>query len=570
MNKTKKVLLSFAIAVLLLALSAFAIFAVDEQSNDTDPTVEIKSFALNLGDAVHIKATAIGTDLPADAKLQLLVWSDPQDDYTINSPKAPDVVNAYGIDEKGRTVFYYTKVSAKEMADNFYFVACAVHNGEYIYSPVKKYSVLQYAYPKTVSSSTAPNLKLVLSTLLQYGGAAQLYFGYNTDRLASSTFYQLTVENGTLSDGLMRGYYQSTETETITANAAELGYGFVGWRNSSGSIVSTSPVYTVTNMSSDETYTAVYEEYERLEPSPAENFEFVSLADGNYGIKAASGVTLPSNLVIPAYYNGKPVTTIVDYGFASHPELRTVKFENNYSLTEIKLNAFSNSYNLLSFTLPASVTTIAESAFTNCYKLVEVYNLSALTVTAGSTANGNIAKYALDVHTFASAASNLTYTTNGLVYHTSSNTTIVAYFGTETAITLPTNINGNSYTVNTYAFYGDKATRKVVVTSGVTEIGDYAFMNATALRSVGMAADAKLSKIGKSAFSGCTDLGAIYISTKTTSIAENAFDNCSVLTIFTAYSSAPSTWSASWNPDNRPVEWNYQQSPTDTPIVPIP
>ena len=570
MKLTKRVLLSLAMAVLLIAMSAFAIFASEEQASEVEPSVAIKSFALNLGDAVHIKVTALGTDLPENTPLQILVWNAPQSEYTHNSAVAPDVVNPYGIDGNGRTVFYYTKVSAKEMADNFYFVACARYNGEYVYSPVQKYSVLQYAYPKTVSNSTATDLKLVLSTLLQYGGAAQVYFKYNTDRLASDTFYQLTVANGKLSDGQKKGLYLATDTETITADEPQLGYGFEGWQNSAGVIVSTSPVYTISNMSKDETYTAVYTEYERLEPTDLEYFEFVSLANGAYAVKAKAGVTLPADLVIPAYYNNKPVTVIDEFGFASHSEIRTVKFENNYSLTEIKLNAFSNCHNIVSFTIPATVRKVADSAFNNCYKLVEVYNLSTMSVSAGNSTVGGVAKQALVVHNSSAQKSNLTFAENGLVYYSSGTTSaVVAYFGSAAAVTLPSTINGNNFKINKYAFYANTTINKLVISNGVVEICDNAFMNATALRSIAVGNNAKLAKIGASAFKGCSDLAAIYIPNTVVEISANAFDNCAVLTIFTSYESAPSTWSASWNPDKCPVEWNYTPTATDTPIVPV-
>ena len=68
----------------------------------------------------------------------------------------------------------------------------------------------------------------------------------------------------------------------------------------------------------------------------------------------------------------------------------------------------------------------------------------------------------------------------------------------------------------------------VVVESGVTSIGNYAFQNCTGLTSVSL--PGSLMSIGSGAFGGCTGLTSITISDSVTSIGNYAFQNCTGLT----------------------------------------
>ena len=62
------------------------------------------------------------------------------------------------------------------------------------------------------------------------------------------------------------------------------------------------------------------------------------------------------NIVIPATYNGKPVTRIGKEAFWTCSEIETVTFESGSELSSIGSCAFQYCSNLLSITLPASLT----------------------------------------------------------------------------------------------------------------------------------------------------------------------------------------------------------------------
>lgn len=82
-------------------------------------------------------------------------------------------------------VFSYNGIAAKEMKDEIRAVVYAMKDGTIYCSQVDKYSVAKYAYNRVNSSSNAQMVELAVS-LLNYGAAAQTYFGYNVENLANS------------------------------------------------------------------------------------------------------------------------------------------------------------------------------------------------------------------------------------------------------------------------------------------------------------------------------------------------------------------------------------------------
>ena len=66
--------------------------------------------------------------------------------------------------------------------------------------------------------------------------------------------------------------------------------------------------------------------------------------------------------------------------------------------------------------------------------------------------------------------------------------------------------------------------KKVVIDADVTDIGNYAFYNCTALTDVTIAST--VTDIGNGAFKGCTSLTSIYIPSNVTRIGNAAFSNC--------------------------------------------
>ncbi len=86
--------------------------------------------------------------------------------------------------------FYYytlTGLTAVNMGD---VVTAQLHmekNGQAFVSNVDSYSIAQYAYSQLNKTTTSESLKALCADLLRYGAEAQIFKGYRTDALATST-----------------------------------------------------------------------------------------------------------------------------------------------------------------------------------------------------------------------------------------------------------------------------------------------------------------------------------------------------------------------------------------------
>ena len=173
---------------------------------------------------------------------------------------------------------------------------------------------------------------------------------------------------------------------------------------------------------------------------------------------------------------------------------------------------------------------IGSSAFSYCYKLVEVYNKSTLSITAGGTDHGEVALYALNVYT-QEGGSQLTDTSDGYrFFYDGSKGYLVGYHGTETALTLPasfTAYNGTlvkEYEIAERAFYNCAALKSVTIPESVTVIGDNAFTDCYGLTSI-IIPDS-VTGIGIAAFYSCENLTSVTIGSGVQSIDSSAFEHC--------------------------------------------
>ena len=193
-------------------------------------------------------------------------------------------------------------------------------------------------------------------------------------------------------------------------------------------------------------------------------------------------------------------------------------------VTSIGERAFTDCIGLTSVTIGSGVTSIGSWAFEGCYRLIEVFNKSSLTISSGSNNNGYVAYYAKNVYT-TEGGSKLATDENGYVIYTDGDEKIlVAYTGTETDITLPSDITQ----ILNYAFYNCSDLMSVTIPNSVTSIGNYAFYNCSSLTSVTIGNS--VTSIGSFAFSDCKRLTSITIPNGVTSIGDGAFSRCSGLT----------------------------------------
>ncbi len=199
-------------------------------------------------------------------------------------------------------------------------------------------------------------------------------------------------------------------------------------------------------------------------------------------------------------------------------------FENCISLMEIDLlnvekigeNAFVGCTDLIKIKVGSTLSEIGAGAFSGCTSLYEIYDLSALTFTAGSTDNGEIAKYAKNIFTDATAQSKMYRTDDGFVFYDG---VLIRYTDGDTA-TLPESYNGEMYTLSSDLF---NTLKNVTIPSSWTEIPDNFFK----YMPVVSVDPSNVRHIGAQAFYG-SNISSIDLSGVET-IGESAFESCSFM-----------------------------------------
>ena len=546
--KRKLLMLTLALACLLCL---FAIQAA-ATGNDT-PALSINYTNLSFKDSVYIKyAVAAENVTPEDVRL--LVFTEPQDDYTDESkatvlmPKYLDTVNG-----AEHIIFDYTNLSAKQMTDVVYARAMVTVGEETYYSNIKKFNILQYADAVIHNPSAKQALKNMLAGMLDYGALAQTYFDYQTNRPANGEWYEIQVKNGTLSDGFTSGMFLRNDQVTLTADPAPEAGMLPHWLNSAGEVVGREAILTVTALGS-ETYTMVYAD------SPLgvnEGLEFALNEDGNTYTLVGIGNCKDTEIYIPAEYNDKKVTAI---GFKALAELSGVtKIVVGENVTTIGARAFYACPDLVELTIPASVTSIGNQITYKSNNLTTVYYDSSFVPDSASS----FLKQASITHvvfngtyvpgTILSGATNIQKITVGKNVKSinSGNYDSAAFYGCTNLTEVVFEENSQLKSIGSYAFYnctslksvyitdlaawcaisfydyysnplrngadlyinGMKAT-DIVIPDGVTSIGDYVFYGCRSLTSIVI--PDSVTSIGSSVFHGCSSLASMIVASENT------------------------------------------------------
>lgn len=197
--------------------------------------------------------------------------------------------------------------------------------------------------------------------------------------------------------------------------------------------------------------------------------------------------------------------------------------------TQIAPKALQNCGFLTSITLPSSITEIGDLAFADCFRLVEIYNLSPLQITKGSYENGGIGRYALHIYSSADVPSKTWETADGYLFYGDGEICyLLGYMGNDTELTLPGDCNGKDYTIRESAFYLDSHISAITFSEGILQIENYAFAHCKGLTEI-IFPDSLVS-IGEYAFCECERLGAISFGNNLKAIGSCAFDECNRLT----------------------------------------
>lgn len=241
-----------------------------------------------------------------------------------------------------------------------------------------------------------------------------------------------------------------------------------------------------------------------LQPSGGMQFNFRLNHDGtSYTVFSAAEVDKKSvtEIVVPAEYEGLPVTGIAQEAFSSFTYVTSVMlpetietigdraFANCHSLLSIVFpdameslgaHAFAGCDSLISVTLGESFSLPPAEVFGDCEKLVEIYNRSDVELTIGDEDNGMVAYYAKNVYTDP-AESKLKEEGDFIFYDDGEERCLMAYTGDGAEVTLPE----GTYEIYTGALrYRNRVTSVTIPDGTVTSVGDEAFAYCDALGSI--------------------------------------------------------------------------------------
>jgi hypothetical protein len=305
-------------------------------------------------------------------------------------------------------------------------------------------------------------------------------------------------------------------------------------------------------------------------------------------------------VTIPSTIDGLPVTVI---GFSAFSLVDVQTGQNNLrltsvtipdSVTTVKNNAFSFSSSLGSVNLGNGVTTIENGAFAACDSLTSV-NLpsSATNITHPFDSCRSLATITVD-------PLNPAYSSAGGVLLDKGQTTVIEFPGGKwgsyaipdgitsiadgaftacnlTSVTIPhgvTNIGTDSFAyssalagvtipnsvtnIGSYAFLDCSRLASICIPDGVATIGNYTFGSCSLLTNITIAKN--ITSIGDAAFSGCSRLTGVYFKGNAPAVFNNAFQWDETATVY--YLPGTSGWGATFG--GRPaLLWNPQARTTD-------
>ncbi len=270
----------------------------------------------------------------------------------------------------------------------------------------------------------------------------------------------------------------------------------------------------------------------------------------NNGTITITGYTGPGGDVrIPGTTNGLPVTSIGLWAFAYCSSVTNVTIPSSVtsigarafyacsSLATLTVDAhnpvyssaagvlFKNSQTTLvqypmaklgGYTIPSSVTSIGDNAFSACGYLTNV------TIGSNVTSIGSYAFYACGNLASVTLREGVTGIGRG-AFHSCG----------LTSITIP----GSATSIGDIAFEGCIGLTNVAIPNSVTNIGYYAFCYCTSLPHITI--PDSVASIGVHAFDSCCSLTNVTLGTNVTTISDNAFANCTSLAGVYFQGSAP-------------------------------
>jgi len=374
------------------------------------------------------------------------------------------------------------------------------------------------------------------------------FSGVSADGSASQTTTQLTlvfsqaIAGLTASDITLSGAAGVTKG-TLSGSGGTYTLPVSGF--TAGGTLNVSVLKSGYNISGTPKTVTVY--YSASEGTPGLEY---TLINSGTAYSVSNGTVTSGAVVIPAVYDGKPVTTISMEAFYYCSGLTSITIPD--SVTYIDSQAFYYCTSLTSITIPSSVTSIGEDAFRYCsgLKSVTIGNsvtsigegafwdckgLTSITIPSSVTSIGSKAfSECSGLTNIYIAADNPSYTSENGVLYNKTKTTLLAAPTASGNFLIPNSVT----TIGGYAFHFRTSLTGVTIPSSVTSIGEGAFWSCSGLTSITI--PDSVTSIGVGAFSGCSKLTSITIPNNVTFIGGLAFSRCSGLTSVTIGNSVTS------------------------------
>ena len=250
----------------------------------------------------------------------------------------------------------------------------------------------------------------------------------------------------------------------------------------------------------------------------------INVSESNTAYSTDKGVVLNKNktkiIYCPKGKKGEysipdSVTSIGDSAFSSCTSLTSINIPD--SVTSIGNYAFSSCTSLTSINIPDSVTSIGNYAFSSCTGLTSINIPDSVTSIGNSAFSSCTGLTSVNIgNSVTSIGSETFYSCTGLTsVNIGNSVTSIGYYAFSSCTGL-TSVNiGNSVTlIDWFAFYGCTGLTSITIPDSVTSIGDYAFRDCTGLTSVNIGNS--VTSIDWFAFYGCTGLTSINVSESNT------------------------------------------------------